>query len=375
VVYLDYAATTPIRQEVLDAYQKAAKRFYGNPSSLHDIGTKANDLLNACRIQLSKIINGNPDGIYFTSGGTESNILAIKSLIDGNKEKGNHLITTEVEHSSLYNLFKQLEQEGFDVTYLPVDVSGELHVDQIKNAVRDNTILASIHHGNAEIGVVQNIAEIGKLLHERDVIFHTDCVQTFGNIPIDVQTSYIDSLSVSSHKIYGPKGTGMCYMNPNANWKEQIAGTVHEKGFRPGTVDVPSIAAFATAAELMIAEMEAQQSKYRSLRNYLNAKLSELGGMIKIEGSVNEQLPHIVGLTSAHLQGQYIMLECNRYGIAISTGSACQVGNQAPSRTMKSMGKSEEEAQQFIRLSFGKETEETDIDQFVKAMYELFDLT
>lgn len=374
MIYLDHAATTPMRQEALDAYHEVAKNFYGNASSLHDIGTKANDVLQTCRTQLAKLINGSPEGIYFTSGGTEANILAVKSLIDGNKDRGNHLITTEVEHSSLYHLFKQLEKEGYSVTYLSIDASGGIDIDELKDALQDNTILASIHHGNAEIGVIQNIAAIGQILHEANVIFHTDCVQTFGNIPINVQANFIDSLSVSSHKIYGPKGTGMCYIHPNVSWIEQVENTTHENGFRPGTVDVPSIVAFTAAAELIVSEMEIHHNNYQELRNNLITKLSKLNKDLKVEGSnLEQQLPHIVGLSFAQLQGQYIMLECNRYNIAISTGSACQVGKQSPSRTMKSMGKSDEQAAQFVRLSFGKETEEKDINEFVNVMNKILD--
>lgn len=371
MIYLDYAATTPMRIEALNAYKEAALKFYGNASSLHDIGTKANDILNICRMSLAKLINGTSDGIYFTSGGSEANILAVRSLLRGNKHKGNHIITTEVEHSSLFYLFNELEQAGYEITYLPINEVGKICLRELKDSIKDSTVLVSIHHGNPEIGVMQDLQAIGKILHEAKVIFHTDCVQTFGNEMIDVQENYIDSLSISSHKIYGPKGTGMCYISPKVNWKPVIENTSHEKGFRPGTVDVPNIVAFTTAADLIVSEMDKNNKHYKNLREYLIAKLFKIENKVRIVGSSHQQLSHIVGLTISQLQGQYTMLECNRHGIAISTGSACQVGMQSPSRTMRSMGKSIEQAQQFIRVSFGRSTTKKDLEKFTNILREI----
>lgn len=371
MIYLDYAATTPMSDEALDVFNQAAKKIYGNPSSLHDIGTKADDALNICRLQLANCMNGQENGVYFTSGGSESNILAIRSLIDGNKEKGKHLITTEVEHSSVYNLFNQLEEEGYEVTYLAVDSSGLISLEQLQQAIRKETILASIHHANSEIGTIQPITKIGQLLHEHHVIFHTDCVQAFGRVPIDVKESYIDSLSVSSHKIYGPKGTGMCYINPAAHWNMQQKNTTHERGFRPGTVDVPSILAFTTAAQNIIREMNHQRKTHVKRRKQFVSKLKELTDVTVIEGDETNQLPHIIGLSFSQAQGQYIMLECNRYGIAISTGTACQVGQQSPSRTMISIGKTVEEAKQFVRISFGKMTTVDELDETIRVLNQI----
>lgn len=370
MIYLDYAATTPMRKEVLHAFQEAAKKYYGNPSSLHDIGTEANEALELCREQLAGTIQGNKDGVYFTSGGSESNILAIRSLIEANRKKGNHLITTDAEHSSVHNLFKQLEEEGYEVTYLSVDGGGQIDLADFQNALRKDTILASIHHGNSEIGALQPLFEIGKILKEHQIIFHTDCVQSYGKVPIDVNQNYIDSLSVSSHKIYGPKGIGMCYINPRVNWKSQYKGTTHEKGFRPGTVDVPSILAFTAAAQMMHQEMEGQRRRDLHLRMKLVNGLKELSNQFVVEGNddMDKQLPHIVGLSFLQAQGQYIMLECNRYGLAVSTGSACQVGQQSPSRTMLSMGKTVDDAKQLIRISFGKMTTEEQITQTIQTI-------
>lgn len=373
MIYLDYAATTPIDRHVLDIYVQAAEKYYGNPSSLHDIGSEADEMLTVCRKELASLINGEEDGIYFTSGGSEANILAIRSLIDGNKEKGNHLITTEVEHSSVYNLFKQLEKEGYDVTYLPIDSNGHIKLANLKDAIQEGTVLASIHHGNSEIGAVQQIEKIGQLLNGYDIIFHADCVQTFGKVPLDVRNTYIDSLSVSSHKIYGPKGVGACYINPQLNWHSQQEGTTHEGGLKPGTVNVPGILAFTGAAQLVVSKLAENEQKHQKLRTYFLDKLSKIDHDINVYGQYETNLPGIVGLTVSGIQGQYIMLECNRKGIAISTGSACQVGQQSPSRTMLSMGKNEDEAKQLIRLSFGSTTEKPHLDQVINVIQSVID--
>lgn len=368
MIYLDYAATTPIREEVLNIFSEVSLKYFGNPSSLHDIGSEANQLLEICRKELADIINGESDGIYFTSGGSESNILAIQSLISANKDKGNHLITTATEHSSVHNLFKKLEKEGFSVTYLSVDQFGQINLEELKNAITENTFLASIHHANSEIGTVQTIEAVGKILRDKGVIFHCDSVQTFGKIPIDVKKDCIDSLSISSHKIYGPKGVGACYINSAVMWKSQLPGTTHEKGFRPGTVNVPGIAAFTTAAQLICSEMESNKRKFEVLREKLLTGLNKIDHEIIIEGHPTDRLPHIIGLSIGRTQGQYIMLECNRYGIAISTGSACQVGQQTPSKSMLAIGKSQDEAKQLIRISMGKDTDEVQIDQTIKVL-------
>lgn len=366
MIYLDYAATTPIKEEVLEVSNEVSKRYYGNASSLHDIGTHAEQLLNMARQQFAGLINGNEAGIYFTSGGTEANELALLSLVNGNKEKGRHLITTEVEHSSVYNVFKYLEENGYEVTYLSVNEAGKISLDELKSAISSETILASIHHGNSEIGATQDVREVGAILNRENVLYHADCVQTFGKIPIDVQASSIDSISITSHKIYGPKGIGLCYISPNVTWKREMNGITHEDGFRAGTVNVPGVVAFIHAAKLIVEQMEEQHDKYNVYRNRVlhGLETAELG--VNVVGSKTPNLPNIIGLTFDRAHGQYIMLEYNRHGIAVSTGSACQVGQQNPSRTMLSMGRSVDEAKQLVRISLGSMTTKAEIDQFIK---------
>ncbi|WP_099157825.1 IscS subfamily cysteine desulfurase [Virgibacillus ndiopensis] len=371
MIYLDYAATTPISEEALNIFSEVSLKFYGNPNSLHDSGSEAKHLLEMCRKELAVTINGEKEGIYFTSGGTESTILAIRSIIEANKEKGTHLITTVTEHSSVDHLFKQLETEGFSVTYLSVDKYGQIRLEELINAITKNTIFASIQYVNSEIGTIQPIEKIGEILRENDVIFHSDCVQAFGKIPIDVKKASIDSVSVSSHKIYGPKGVGACYINPAIVWKMQLPETSHEKGFRPGTVNVPGIAAFTNAAQTICNQLEEKTKKYDALRNKLLSGLLGMEHKIIIEGHPVDQLSNIIGLSIIGTQGHYVMLECNRYGIAISTGSACQVGKEKPSKTMLAIGKSFDEAKQLIRISFGNQTEEIHVDKVVEVLRQL----
>jgi len=362
MIYLDYAATTPMSENALDVFIQASKNFYGNASSLHDIGSAAKNLLEESRRKLAKRLNCEQNGIYFTSGGSESSILAITSLIDANRKKGNHLITTTCEHASIFHLFQKLEKYGFEVTYLPVDKYGMVSLDVLRQTIKETTILASIQHANSEIGTVQPIKEIGEILHKKKVIFHCDTVQSFGKLPIDVKEMNIDSLSLSGHKIYGPKGVGAVYINPKLKWHPQLPGTTHESGFRPGTVNVPAIASFITAADDICKNMKEEGKRLSNLREELIDYLTVLPSTkIIVEGSSHSHLPNILGLRIVGMEGQFAMLECNRYGLAISTGSACSIGMQAPSRTMKAIGRTDEEAMSFIRLSFGKNTTKDDI--------------
>lgn len=369
MIYLDYAATTPISEEALYVFNEASKRFYGNPSSLHELGTLANDALETSRSSWATMIGGEKEGIYFTSGGTEANQLALRSLIEGNRHRGNHFITTEVEHSSIYNLFKKFEKDQYDVTYLSLNENGQIDLSELEKAIRPTTMLVSIQAVNSEIGFIQPIDKIGILLAERDVLFHTDFIQGFGNMPIDVKEVKVDALSVAGHKIYGPKGIGMCYINPRINWESQVPNTNHEGGFRPGTVDVPSVLSFTTAAQQANNNIVEYKEQMEKLRHYFTEQLHP--AHFKIYESYVAQLPQIVGFSVAKLQGQYIMLKCNENGIAISTGSACQVGQQSPSRTLRALRKSKEEANQLVRVSFGKETKKADLERLISTLHDL----
>ncbi|WP_077623901.1 IscS subfamily cysteine desulfurase [Sediminibacillus massiliensis] len=373
MIYLDYAATTPMSERSLETFTEVARHYFGNPSSLHDAGSSASTILNKCRRKLAEIVNGSEQGIYFTSGGSESNILALQSLIDANKQKGNHLITTVIEHSSVLNLFAKLERQGYEVTYLPTNNEGQIELDTLKKAVRPNTILASIHCVNGELGTIQQIDQFGEFLHSRGILLHCDSVQAFGKLPIDIQKMKVDSISLSSHKIYGPKGVGAVYIDPSVHWIPQIPSTSHERGFRPGTINVPGIAAFITAAADMIDEMQTEKKRMGDLRENLINLLSDIPYQLIIEESATSQLPNILGLRIVGMEGQYAMLELNRHDIAVSTGSACQVGRQQPSKTMKAIGRTDEESLQFIRISMGKHTTNEDIQRTGEFLRSILD--
>ncbi|KEK26361.1 IscS subfamily cysteine desulfurase [Bacillus gaemokensis] len=367
MIYLDYAATTPMSKEAIETYTKAAENYFGNEQSLHDIGGTASSLLQVCRESFAQMIGGKEQGVFFTSGGSESNYLAIQSLL--NTKSGKHILTTPMEHASIRSYFQSLQKQGYTITEIPVDAYGLINLEALETAITDDTVLASIQHGNSEIGTVQPISKIGSLLKKHHILFHTDCVQTFGKLPIDVIAMQIDSLSISAHKIYGPKGVGACYINPQIRWGQVFPGTSHEKGFRPGTVNVPGIASFLTAAEHILDDCEEETARFEQLRSYFLEQLQALPFEIQVEGHSTACLPHIIGVTIKRIEGQYTMLECNRHGIAISTGSACQVGKQEPSKTMLAIGKTYEEAKQYVRFSFGRHTTKEQIDTTIHALH------
>jgi cysteine desulfurase len=368
LIYLDYAATTPMSENSLNIYVKAAQNAFGNSSSLHDIGDMAVKTLTASRQLIADSIGGSDKGVYFTSGGSEANIVAVQSLLNGIDLSKKHIITTQMEHSSLHTFFKKLDREGYKVTFLTPNQNGHISLEQVKSAITIATGLVSIQHGNSEIGSIQPIEEIGQFLKEKGIIFHSDCVQTFGKIPLKVE--HIDSISISSHKIYGPKGIGAAYIRPSIHWKPIIEGTTHESGFRPGTVDIPAVAAFATAAKEITVERNENYNHFLELKNLFIDLLQPYEGKITL---LNSDLPNILPIIVNGIEGQYVMLECNRFGFAVSTGSACQVGMQSPSRSLIAIGYNDQEAKQFIRVSLGKHTTKEHIEKFTDVLLNIVD--
>ncbi|WP_088068326.1 IscS subfamily cysteine desulfurase [Gottfriedia luciferensis] len=368
MIYLDYAATTPMSEEALETFVTASKNYYGNERSLHDIGSKASLLLEACRKQLANFINASPASIYFTSGGTESNLLAIQTLLKSTKKDGKHILTTSLEHSSIGNYLQVLEEKGYEVTYLPVTNKGIISLETIENAIRKDTVLGIFQHVNSEIGAVQPINEIANLFKSHNILLHCDCVQSFGKIEIDVFKSELSSISISSHKLYGPKGVGALYLNPRLSCQPLYPGTSHESGIRPGTVNVPAIASFVTAAGHIISNRNEDQDRYHSLKKILKAHLHDVQHLLSFESSDEDCIPNIIGMRIIGLEGQFVMLECNRHQFAISTGSACAIGMQKPSETMLAIGRNEHEAKQFFRISIGKHTTENDLIQLSNVL-------
>jgi len=363
--YFDFAATTPMCNQALSAYQEAAQHFFGNSSSLHDVGTSAAFILKECRRKLAAMLDVPFEGIYFTSGGTESNLLAILSLARKMKKSGKHIITSLAEHTSVHAAMNVLQQEGFEITRLPFTNKGIINTSELQDCIRDDTVLIAIQHVNQEIGTIQPVRSIGSIAKERGILFHCDAVQSFGKLDLKEMTAYVDSLSVSSHKIYGPKGTGAVYINPRCAWEPVFPGLTHEKGFRGGTVDVPSIAAFLAAAEHSCKPKETANTwkKRRLLMNELTHPAITLA-----EGDEIHQLPSTVGIRISGVEGQLVMLACNQKGFAISTGSACQVGHDNGMKAVVAMGWTEEEAKQFFRISFSEESTEEDVIQLGKTI-------
>ncbi|WP_209122812.1 IscS subfamily cysteine desulfurase [Alkalihalobacillus sp. BA299] len=371
MIYLDYCATTPMSEKSLTIYSKVAKEHFGNPSSLHDYGTMANHLLEQSREDIAKMIQAEKEGIFFTSGGSESNYLSLLSIARGNKHRGNHIITTKIEHPSVINSLNVLLEEGFTISFVPVNSYGEVELELLEQEINENTILVSIGHANSELGTIQNMKDIGGLLKCKNVLFHSDCVQTFGKIPIDVEAFHLSAVSMSAHKIYGPKGVGAVYLSPDISWQASVPNSSQEKGFRQGTGNVPGIAAFTIAATDSIQSMDNELQRFEQLQKLFLSSIDS--SKVILEGHPTRRLAHHLCLRIKGIEGQYMMLECNRRGIAISTGSACKVGQTAPSKAMTETGKNLDEAREMIRISFGVDTTEDHIHYIAKAINDIIE--
>lgn len=366
--YFDYAASCPLDREAAEVYIQAASSYYGNASSLHDAGDQANGLLAYSREQMAGFIGVSKDGIYFTGSGSEGNYLAIQALLTGRKKKGKHIISGMAEHSSVSNTIEKLRQAGWDITLLPFHEDGRIDLEDFQNAIREDTVLASIQHTNPEIGTLQPIEEIGKLCRENQILLHSDCVQSFGKVDMSPIAPFVDSLTVSGHKFYGPKGVGAVYLNPEVRWDPYVPGTSHEHGFRAGTVNVPGIAAMAVAAEKAVRGLEENKKQFRLLREMFLTSLEPIREMCTV---YRADLPSTIGMRIPGLEGQLIMNEANRYGFAISTGSACQVSMQAPSKTMVALGVEGKTAKEFIRITLGRETQPEDVRELGKTLVKI----
>lgn len=363
MIYLDYAATTPMCREAIQVYDEVAKSYFGNAESLHDYGSTARSLADKARREIAFFIGAEERGLFFTGSGSEANQLAILSLARGNKNRGKHLITTRAEHSCVRNTFGILENEGFEIEYVPVDEKGRVHTGQLESILRSDTLLVSIQHVNSEIGTIQNLNKIGRLLNEKGILFHSDCVQSFGKIPLNASEAHLHSISISAHKIYGPKGVGAAFIKPKVQWKPDVPGTTHERGFRPGTLNTPGIMAFLAAAQRMENHRQSEWEHLHRLKQQFIQGLEALPFEIALEGDVENGMANIIGFRIVGMEGQYAMLECNRQGLAISTGSACSVGTEKPAASMTALNRDEQSAREFVRVSFGKDTQKEDIDQ------------
>jgi cysteine desulfurase len=362
--YFDYAATCPLDKDAADIYLKMATDYFGNSSSLHDVGGQSAQLLENCRNTFASLLGVEKKGLFFTSGGSESNFLAIEALLTAPKKSGKHIITSMAEHSSIHGTLKRLEQNGYEVTQLPFTLSGMVSIEALKEAIREETVLITIQHTNSEIGTIQPIEAISKLCQEYDIHFHCDFVQGLGKSDSMKLTNQVSSFSFSSHKFYGPKGVGGVYIQPNINWTSFFPGTSHESGLRAGTVNLPGIVAMTVAAEKTIGQMTESRIRFLKLREAFIQSLEPIKEILTIHGELGDnQFPGIVGFSIEGIEGQWLMLECNRLGFAISTGSACATGMQTPSKTMQALGFTGKKGKEFARVSFGRSTQEGEVEK------------
>ena len=363
-IYLDYAATCPVDPRVLDKMIPYYTTAFGNAASrTHAFGWEAEEAVENAREEVAKTIGADPKEVTWTSGATESNNLAIKGVAEYLAEKGNHIITVVTEHKAVIDTAKYLERRGVDVTFLPVDEHGLVSPEQVAEAITEKTVLVSIMHGNNETGVVMPLAEIGKVCRERKVLFHTDATQTFGKLPIDVEAMNIDLMSISAHKIYGPKGIGALYVRrrkPRVRLAAQIHGGGHERGNRSGTLAVPNIVGFGEAARVAREGMATEMAKIAELRDYMKSELMGSIEHVILNGHPEHMLPGHLNLSFAYIEGESLLMALK--DVALSSGSACTSASLEPSYVLRAMGLNDELAHSSLRMTIGRSTTKEEID-------------
>lgn len=363
-IYMDYHATTPMDPRVFEAMKPYFLEHFGNAASRnHSFGWEAEEAVEKARKQIAELIGATAKEIVFTSGATESNNLALKGVAEMYAEKGNHIITAATEHKAVLDTCKRLEKTGVRVTYLPVLQNGLVDLDMLREAITDKTILVSIMYANNEIGVVQPVAEIGKICKERGVLFHTDGVQAAGKIPVNVTADNIDLMSITGHKMYGPKGVGALFVrrrNPRVQLTAQMDGGGHERGMRSGTLNVPGIAGFGAAAEISRLDMPEESKRLRFLRDKLRAKLEKELDEVYINGTMESRLPHNLNISFAYVEGESLLMGIN--DVAVSSGSACTSATLEPSYVLKALGAGDDLAHSSIRFGLGRFNTEEEVD-------------
>ena len=367
-IYLDYAATTPVDPVVFEAMKPYFTEMFGNPSSVHSCGQEVRDAIEVARGQVARMIGAEPSEIVFTSGGTEANNQALKGIAFSLKDKGNHIITSTLEHHSVSETCEYLEKAGCEVTFIPVDKFGMVDPSDIKKAITKKTILISIMHANNEIGTIQPIAEIAHIARAAGVYFHTDAVQTAGHLEINVKKLGLDFLSMSAHKLYGPKGTGALYIRDGIQIESLLRGGAQEQGRRASTENVPGIVGFGKAAGLATAEMKKEMAREIELRQKLISGLQEKIKDTFLNGHPSERLPNNANLSIYGIEGEAILLNLDLENICVSTGSACSSGNMEPSHVLLAMKVPAEIARCSVRFSLGRWTTEAEIDKVLQVL-------
>lgn len=361
-IYMDNAATTPVREEVLAEVMPYFREYYGNASSVYAIAKESKKAMEKARKQVADAINAKPEEIYFTAGGSESDNMALRGVAEAMSHKGNHIITTKIEHHAILHTCEYLEKHGFEVTYLDVDEKGKVKMEELKKAIRPETILISVMFANNEIGTIQPIGEIGALAREKGIYFHTDAVQAVGHVPVDVEEMNIDLLSMSGHKLGAPKGIGAIYIRKGVKISPLIFGGAQEKKMRAGTENIPGIVGLGKAAELAVAELEQTREKLTALRDKLIQGILDKIPYSRLNGDPVDRLPGNCNISFAYIEGESMLLLLDALGIAASSGSACTSGSLDPSHVLLAIGLPHEEAHGSLRLTLDRENTEEEVD-------------
>lgn len=367
-IYLDHSATTPVDARVVKAMSEYMLNAFGNPSSIHGFGRIAKEGIENARDQIALLLNCYSSDIYFTSGGTEADNLAMLGYALQNREKGNHIIISDTEHPAVLKSSEELERQGFSITQVKSDRLGMIHPETVESALTDETILVSVLHVNNEVGTINDIGKIGKLLRERNIIFHTDAVQSFGKVPVDVESMSIDMLSLSGHKIYGPKGIGALFIRNGIELRARNFGGQQESGVRSGTENLPGIIGLGQASEICREELATESAHLKSLREELFSLISTDVDDIMLNGHPEKRLPGNLNLSFNGIEGEALLMALDLKGIAVSTGSACSSGSSKPSRVLLNIGLSEQEAQSSIRFTLGRHNTLDEINMTAKII-------
>lgn len=370
-IYLDHAATTPVDPQVRDAMLPFLEQAFGNPSSLHSWGREAKKALDAARASIARHLGARPTELFFTSGATEANNLVIQGVAKTLEAKGRHLITTRIEHAAVQEPFERLEAQGWDVTWLPVDSDGFVSLDSLKEAIRPDTVLVSIIHGNNEIGTIQPVETLGAWLRARGILFHTDAVQTVGKLPIDLGTFPVDYLTLSAHKIYGPKGVGALYVREGSPLPAPLTiGGGQEQALRSGTENLAGIVGLAKALEIAVLQMDSELPRLRQLQETLIEGIITAIPSAELNGpyDVNKRVPGNVHFSFPPGEGESLVLHLDLKGIAVSSGSACHSAVIEPSRVVKALGKSDAVARATVRFSLGRSSAQNDIERVLEVL-------
>ena len=371
LIYLDNAATTKTAPEVVEAMLPYFTEYYGNPSSVYDFAVHSKEAVTKAREQIAGVLKAKPEEIYFTAGGSESDNWALKAAFEAYKAKGNHIITTKIEHHAILHTCEYLEKRGAKITYLDVDENGIVCLEELEKAITPETILISIMFANNEIGTIQPIREIGEIAQEHKILFHTDAVQAFGQIPIDVDACHIDMLSASGHKLNGPKGIGFLYIRKGVKIRSFVHGGAQERKRRAGTENVPGIVGMGAAVERAMRTMETRTAKERKLRDYLIERIETEIPYCRLNGDRTNRLPNNVNFSFRFIEGESLLIMLDMKGICASSGSACTSGSLDPSHVLLAIGLPHEIAHGSLRMTLGEETTREDLDYTVDTLKEI----